>query len=165
MNREDISIEEWTIEEFCNNHVACQDGREWALEYCVSMQDAWEKLPPEYLVWVACRKDVLTYQELRLFTRFCCREKWGQLTDPKSIAVVDVADRYANGEARIPELKEAILAVNGYIQPWISSVPQMAMAASLITKVGEDCEVYIIETKQAAWLRAHITPNFKREVK
>jgi hypothetical protein len=35
-----------TIEEFCDKHKACKEGRDWALANCESMFDAWGKLPP-----------------------------------------------------------------------------------------------------------------------
>ncbi len=49
-----------TIEEFCDKYKACEDGRRWAIENCTSMVDAWEKLPPDWLVWVATREGVMT---------------------------------------------------------------------------------------------------------
>jgi len=42
-----------TIEEFCERYHACPEGRDWALQNCDSMADAWDKLKPEWLIWVA----------------------------------------------------------------------------------------------------------------
>jgi hypothetical protein len=58
--------EQLTIKEFCDTHGACADGREWALENCKTMLDAWMALKPEWLIWTATRPGVLTDREQRL---------------------------------------------------------------------------------------------------
>ena len=72
------------IQEFCDHHLACADGRDWALANCADMQDAWCKLKPGWLIWVATRQGVLTDKELRLFAVFCVRQVEHLLTDQRS---------------------------------------------------------------------------------
>jgi len=97
----------YTIEEFCAKHGACNDGKQWALDNCDSMQSAWDTLKPEWLIWVAIQPDVLTDKELRLFAVFCARSVQHLMTDARSVNAIDVAERHANGEATDEELAAA----------------------------------------------------------
>jgi hypothetical protein len=96
-----------SIEEFCGLHDACADGRKWALANCVSMEDAWAKLKHEWLLWVATRPGVLTQRELRKFAVWCARQVQHLMTDPRSVAALDVAERHAEGLATDEELAAA----------------------------------------------------------
>ena len=95
------------IIEFCDRHDACTDGREWALANCRDMDHAWDVLKPEWLIWVATRKGVLDDRTLRLFAVWCARQVQHLMPDPRSVAAVDVAERFANGEATADELTAA----------------------------------------------------------
>ena len=46
-------------------------------------------------------------REMRLFAVWCARRVQHLMTDPRSIAAIDVAERYANGEATDEELAAA----------------------------------------------------------
>jgi hypothetical protein len=96
-----------TIKQFCSEHRACSDGQKWALAHCKDMQEVWEKAKPTWLIWVATRPGVLTDRELRLFAVHCAQSVQHLLTDPRSIRAIDVAERYANGEATEGELAAA----------------------------------------------------------
>jgi hypothetical protein len=127
-----------SIEEFCGLHDACDEGRKWALENCVSMEDAWAKLKPEWLIWVATRKGVLTDRELRKFAVWCARQVQHLMTDPRSVAALDVAERHAEGLATDEELAAAGAAA------WDAAVDAAGDARDA----------------QAAWLRENTKPNF-----
>ncbi len=96
-----------TIKEFCRKHSACWDGAKWAVENCHDMDEVWQNAKPEWLIWVATREGVLTDKELRLFAVWCARQVQHLMTDERSIAALDVAERYANGNATDKELNEA----------------------------------------------------------
>jgi len=49
----------------------------------------------------------LTDAQLRLFAVRCARRVQHLMTDPRSVAVIDVAERHAKGEATDDELSEA----------------------------------------------------------
>jgi len=95
------------IADICNTHNACSDGRDWALDNCASMHDVWLKAQPAWLVWIATRPGVLRDRDLRLFACWCVRQVWHLLTDERSKNAVIVAEKSANGEATVEELKAA----------------------------------------------------------
>jgi len=96
-----------SIIEFCDRHYACAEGRAWAVANCRDMDHAWETLKPEWLFWVARRPGVLDDRTLRLFAVWCARQVQHLLTDPRSMAALDVAERHANGQATDQELAAA----------------------------------------------------------
>ncbi len=169
-----------TINEFCELHAVSPACRKWALANCSSMQDCWEKLPADWLTWVATRDGVLSSKELRLFAVFCCRQIWHLLTDERSRNAVEVAERYANGEATDAELASARgaaidavddatkaampLAVRWAMYAAISATEQLALQAAitatthLLNTISDWSTVW---NNQAVWLRENTTPCFK----
>ena len=102
------------IQEFCDKHNACQEGKDWALENCQTMDEVWQTAKPEWLIWVAIRKGVLSDKELRLFACWCVRQIWDLLTDERSKNAIIVAEKFAKGEATEEELKAAAYAADAY---------------------------------------------------
>jgi len=96
-----------TVKEFLDTHGACREGREWAEATCETMDDVWRWARPDWLVWVATRRGVLTDRELRLFAVWSARQVQHLMTDSRSLAALDVAERHANGEATDEELDAA----------------------------------------------------------
>jgi len=82
---------ELDIATFCRKHCACTEGSDWALANCRDMADAWDKLKPEWLIWVATRPGVLTERQHREFACWCVRNT--PLGDGR------VAERFARGDA------------------------------------------------------------------
>jgi hypothetical protein len=96
-----------TIAQFCEKHQACGDGYEWALANCKDMNEVWQTAKPEWLIWVATCKGVLTDKELRLFSVWSARQVQHLPTAARSITALDVAERYAHGNASSEELAAA----------------------------------------------------------
>ena len=105
-----------TPEQFCDETDACKEGREFALTQ-PTMADVWDKCPrPDWLIWILdainAPKDE---KQPRLFAVWCVRNTpmagnrttGALLTDPRSIAALEVAERYANGTATAEELAAA----------------------------------------------------------
>jgi hypothetical protein len=102
-----------TILEFCNRHDACAKDRNWALSKGVAtMAELWERtdMYPAWRVWIATRPGVLPDRDLRLYICWCVRQVWHLLADDRSRNAVEVAGRYAVGEATANELAAARLA-------------------------------------------------------
>ena len=102
--------------DFCAATKACAKGRDWAVTQ-PTMSDVWDNCPrSEWLLWILDainqRPDDRT---LRLFAVWCARgtplpdgRKTGDLlTDPRSLAALEVAERYANARATDEELAAA----------------------------------------------------------
>ena len=105
-----------TPKQFCDETDACIGGLEFALTQ-PTLADVWDKCPrADWLLWILHklnrRPDDRT---LRLFAVWCARNtplsdgrKVGdRLTDPRSLAALEVAERYANGNATDSELAAA----------------------------------------------------------
>jgi hypothetical protein len=92
------------IEKFCARNDACPEGREWVLANCTDMQDVWNKLQPEWLIWVACQPGVLTDKELQLFAVYCARSIERFLTDSRLKECINIAERFLGGEAELTDL-------------------------------------------------------------
>ena len=135
-----------TIEEFCNEHCACDPGREWALANCADMNEVWQKAKPEWLIWVAIQPGVLTDRELRLFACWCARQVWHLLTDERSHNAVEVAERFARGEATRDELYDA----------WDAA----RTAARTAARDAADAAWTAARDAQAQYLRENTTPSF-----
>ena len=62
----------------------------------------------EDIIWVLCRKEYMTDQDMRLFAVWCARKALKLIfSDPRSIEACNVAERFANSEATKEELAAA----------------------------------------------------------
>jgi hypothetical protein len=149
-----------TIEQFCDHHDACSEGREWAIANCKDLTEVWQTANPEWLIWVATRPGVLPDKELRLFAVFCARSIEHLLTDDRSRNAIDVAERFANGEATDDELvtareaaREAARAAEGHAA-WAAGAAGAAWAA-WAARAAEGAAAW---AAWAAWLRENTKP-------
>ena len=177
-----------SVLEFCDLHDACQEGREWALANCRDMDHAWQTLKPEWLIWVATRHGVLDDRTLRLFAVWCARQVQHLMADPRSVAAIDVAERFANGDATADELKAARVAAVAADAAWASAAAaaaasaawtaaaraaadaawasaaaaDAAVAAARAAAAATDAAAWTESLKlQAEWLRANAKPNWE----
>jgi hypothetical protein len=69
--------------------------------------------PPEAWMWLLSSR--VSKRKQRLFVCACCRAMWPRLTDERSRAAVDLAERYADGQATLDELRQTrITAFYGF---------------------------------------------------
>ena len=129
--------------EFADLFDACRKGREWAVSNCATMDDAWATARPDWLVWIATRRGVLDDRTLRRFAVWSARQVQHLMTDPRSLAALDVAERHADGQATDEELAAAEAAARA------------AQAAGAATGAAA-------WDAQAAWLRANAKPDWER---
>lgn len=187
------ALRDMTIEEFCEKNEACQEGREWALKHCKTMQEVWHTVSnPSWLLWIAEQLGVLTDKELRLFAVFSCRDVWHLLTDERSRTAVEVAERYIDNPDDNTDLNKA----NQAAEAVVSGLPlgkhrtaaRAAVSASSCNEkyaavhtvfittqaaaadvpvVGEDVGNTVrgdmARKRKADWLRANVTPNFTKK--
>jgi hypothetical protein len=158
-----------TIKEFCNKHKACEKGRDWALANCESMFDAWGKLPPQWLIWVATRRGVLSDKELRMFAVHCARSVEHLLTDQRSKDAIDVAERFVHGDATKKELAAAWDAAwetaweaaraAALAAAWAAGADDRAAARAAAWSAAR-VDGAVARGAQADWLRANTRPSF-----
>jgi hypothetical protein len=152
-----------SIAEFCKLHDACEAGRDWALANCKTMQDVWVTACPGWLVWVATRPDVLDDRTLRLFAVFCARSVEHLLTDQRSRDAIDVAERFAKGEATAEELSAASDAARDAARSAARDAARAALSAARdAARAARDAARDAALSKQADWLRKNAAPNFER---
>lgn len=72
-------------------------------------------------------------KEKRLFAVACCREVQHLMTDPRSVAAVDAAEKFANGEISERELRKAAVAAASYFDDDASVIDAAAAAAYYVT--------------------------------
>ena len=157
-----------SISDFCDKHNACKDGRGWAMSNCTDMQDAWEKLKPNWLLWVATRRGVLTDKELRLFAVFCARQVEHLITDQRSKDAINVAERFANGQSTAEELAAANAAANAAARAAVCDAAwDDAWDAARVAAMAAVCDAARAAARadardaQAAWLRENTKPRFE----
>ena len=105
-----------TPEQFCDATKACKNGREFALTQ-KTMADVWAHCTKaEWLLWILNTIYApMESKQLRLFAVWCARNTpmpdgrttGVLLTDPRSIAALEVAESYAHGMATAVELAAA----------------------------------------------------------
>lgn len=103
-----------TTEDFCRKHNACDDGRAFAWNYETMAEcyhallagEAGEK-SAEWAIWAFSRPGAASEAEQRLFAVWCARQVEHLMTDERSIAALDVAERFAAGDATKDELAAA----------------------------------------------------------
>jgi hypothetical protein len=168
-----------SIQEFCDKHVACQAGKEWALTNCKNMSDVWEKAKPEWLLWIATRSGVLSDRELRLFAVFCARQVEHLLTDQRSLDALTTAERFANGEATLDELAAASAAARAATSDAASYAARVGAsdaagaaasaaacaaardaASDAARAAAWDAARAATRAAQCDWLRKNTNPNF-----
>jgi hypothetical protein len=105
-----------TPKEFCSATDACQEGREFAEKYN-TMAQVWDACPnADWMLWILTAIDApVNDKTQRLFAIWCARHTpmhdgrtiGALLTDPRSVAALEVAERFAYGNATTEELAAA----------------------------------------------------------
>lgn len=95
------------LKNWLEKHATCKDGVKWALDTgCATIEEIWlrDDLRPEWRVWVATRKGMVSDRILCKFACACARQVWDLLTDERSRNAVEVAERFVDGNATKKEL-------------------------------------------------------------
>ena len=105
-----------TPKKFCSATDACQEGREFARKYN-TMAEVWDACQrPDWMLWMLSAIEAPVNDKTeRLFAVWCARNTpmrdgrttGALLTDPRSIAALEVAERFAHGNATAEELAAA----------------------------------------------------------
>ena len=86
---------------------ACEDAVKWCEGK--SLQDAWDSATrSDWMFWLLINQEnEATDKELRLIAVKCARQVQHLMTDQRSINALDVAEKFASGEATEEELAAA----------------------------------------------------------
>ena len=97
---------------------ACEPAIEWANGK--DLETAWNTCERgDWMIWLLTEsQNEVTDKQLRLIAVECCRSVQRLMTDQRSINAVDVAERYANGEATDEELRQAQAAAEAAWAAW-----------------------------------------------
>lgn len=108
---------------------AWADVREWAKGR--TLKEAWETCPrADWMLWLLQHLGYVDDHTLRLFACWCAQQVWNLLHDPRSRAAVNVAKRYARGDATVEELAAAETAANAAIRDANSFAPSAVCDAA-----------------------------------
>jgi hypothetical protein len=93
--------------DYCESISACEDALNWIGDK--SLSEAWETCNRgDWMIWLINNSENdVTDKQLRLIAVDCARQVQHLMTDQRSINALDVAERYANGEATYEELAAA----------------------------------------------------------
>jgi hypothetical protein len=106
---------------------ACDEAIEWAKDYD-NLQQAWDNCQRgDWMIWLINKMEWSNDKDLRLMAVAFARQVQHLMNDQRSINALDVAERYANGEANIEELTEARAAAAA-VAAWAAWVAAWAAA-------------------------------------
>ena len=97
-----------------------------------------------------CRVEPQHSKEWRLFAVWCARQVQHLMTDPRSVAALDVADRYANGEATERELAAARAASAAAWAVSAAARDAASAAARAVSAAARDAAIAAARVDQSA---------------
>lgn len=165
-------MRDMTLEEFCQKHAICDEGSQWALSECTSCLDAWDKLNPEWLLYVATRHGVLSENDVRKIAWWCALQVVDLTQDQRSEDAVATVQLYVDGYATLEDVSEAhVLAAEAAREDLESWARKAAYACTLPETVTAAMETSVYAARavpdseqyfqdQAAWIRENLTPSF-----
>jgi hypothetical protein len=96
--------------------------QEWLLENkCSTLQECWEKIPADALLWMATRRNVLTQKDFQQFALSCCNRLNHLMKDKRSLNAFHTTKEYINGETT----KEDLICDMNSVQKFIEDRPPM----------------------------------------
>jgi hypothetical protein len=115
---------------------------EWAKDYD-TLQQAWDNCQRgDWMIWLINEMEWSNEKDLRLMAVAFARQVQHLMNDQRSINALDVAERYANGEANIEELTAA------WVAAWAAGVA--ARAARVARAAGAAWEAEAVGAARAA---------------
>lgn len=173
-----------TFKQFRERHESTgyfDDWADWAIDDSIEMRDAWQSLPFLEMRNLATFGGVLTDNELRRLSVFAARQVQHKLQDDASRNAIDVAEKFAEGQATLGELAAAHDASKS--EPWfrggnanairsahaasdpksglVWSASEAISAAS--SALNEKDDRLAFKTRIVEWLRQNTNPQFDRD--
>ena len=119
-----------TPAEFCDQTRACKDGQIFALKH-KTMAEVWDNCPKlGWLFWMLEKQTDKPEKQLRLFAVWCARQVQHLMRDKRSLDALDVAERFAYGNATEGELAAARAAALAAWDTALADAGEAAWAAA-----------------------------------
>ena len=96
-----MSIGKIIVQDFCDKHRACSEGKEWAIKTgAANMSELWNRadMRNDWRLWIFSRSGVDKKTAIR-FAVFCARQNWHLLTDDRSKNAIVTVERWLDGKA------------------------------------------------------------------
>ncbi len=137
-----------TPAEFCDQTRACKDGQIFALKH-KTMAEVWDNCPKlGWLFWMLEKQTDKPEKQLRLFAVWCARQVQHLMRDKRSLDALDVAERFAYGNATEGELaaaRAAARAAEAALAAWDTALADAGEAA---------WDTALADAGEAAWAAA-----------
>jgi len=181
------------IREYLKKFNACEEGYDWAVESCTTMQEVWDTCKPEWLIWLATDTDCTTDREKHEFGLAAAQQVEHLMTDQRSKDALKVKRRWLDGAATDEEFETAREAAwaAARVAAWAARVAAReaagaaraalevagaaraaagAAAWATARAVGEVAQAArsagaAARDTQAKWIRDNLKPNFTRGAK
>lgn len=145
-----------STKEFCRRFDACREGTRFALKFD-TMRECYAALlageagdnNAEWALWTVTLPGVMPDQDLRLFAVRCARRVQNLMPDERSISALDVAERYANGDANAEELDAASASASA--AAWSASAAAWTASAAASAAAWASADAASSAAWYAAW--------------
>ncbi|AUX35237.1 MULTISPECIES: hypothetical protein [Sorangium] len=98
------------LSNFLQHRGACPEAVFWSRQGS-SLEELWLRCPrPEWMLWAMAQLGYQGSRRLHRFAARCARRNLVLLADPRSAQAIDVAERHANAQVGIEELRRAFRA-------------------------------------------------------
>jgi len=167
------------IREYLKKFNACEEGYDWAVESCTTMQEVWDTCKPEWLIWLATDTDCTTDREKHEFGLAAAQQVEHLMTDQRSKDALKVKRRWLDGAATDEEFETAREAAwaAARVAAWAARVAareaegtaaweaaRAAARAAAGAAAGTAAGTAAGAT-QAKWIRDNLKPDFTRGAK
>jgi hypothetical protein len=150
-----------TYHEWLEAQGACTEARLWSRER-VTIERCWSECQrSDWMLWLLERLGVLDDTRARLFACWCVRNTpladgrttWDLLTDERSRTAVEVAERFAAGQATSDELDAALAAAVDAARAaaWAAAVYAAVYAAAVYAARAAALDAALAAAWAAAW--------------
>jgi len=98
------------LSNFLQRSGACPEAVFWSRQFS-SLEDLWQRCPrTEWMLWSMAQLGYRGARRLRLFAVSCARRSQPLLVDARGVQAIEAAERYANAQAGIDDLRRAFRA-------------------------------------------------------
>ena len=146
-----------TPAEFCKKHNACASDAAFAARFA-TLAEAWDACPSaDWMIWALGRANKTRGLErlLRIFACDCAEA--AKPTDPRSLAAIAVARRYADGLATAGELRAAYAAACAAARASAARASAYASAYASASVSADAAAAAVIAARDAAYAHAAAT--------